>query len=120
MNIAKDVHDDYTSENNVYLPADWLDDAGVPTARWRPRHDDRTCPWSSRSPTERSLLDDAQTYLETVPLREGNTLAAWAIPFLLAVGTLRELVANPARRDGRGRQNLPQEVQLRDTATAPH
>jgi len=43
----------------------------------------------------RGFLDDAQTYLESMPLVHGNTLEAWSVPFLLAVGTLRELRANP-------------------------
>jgi farnesyl-diphosphate farnesyltransferase len=43
----------------------------------------------------RSFLPGAQRYLEAVPTHEGNTLAAWAIPFLLAVGTLRELGRRP-------------------------
>ena len=30
-----------------------------------------------------------------MPLRHGNTMAAWGVPFLLAVGTLRELTARP-------------------------
>ena len=30
-----------------------------------------------------------------MPTTDGNTVAAWAIPFLLAVGTLRELLARP-------------------------
>jgi farnesyl-diphosphate farnesyltransferase len=31
-----------------------------------------------------------------MPEVRGNTRSAWAIPFLLAVGTIRELQANPA------------------------
>ena len=30
-----------------------------------------------------------------MPLRHGNTMAAWGVPFLLAVGTLRELRNRP-------------------------
>ncbi|KTG10330.1 farnesyl-diphosphate farnesyltransferase [Haloprofundus marisrubri] len=97
VNISKDVYDDYTEENNVYLPAEWLEDEGVP-------QDGVVDPANKAGATNvvrrtashaRTFLDDAQTYLETVPTTDGNTLAAWAIPFLLAVGTLRELSANP-------------------------
>ncbi|MFB6176590.1 MAG: squalene/phytoene synthase family protein, partial [Halobaculum sp.] len=59
----------------------------------------------------RTFLGDAETYLEHVPLVEGNTLEAWAIPFLLAVGTLRELSASPERAvDGRGVKVSREEV----------
>ena len=97
VNIAKDVHDDYEAENNVYLPAEWLDDEGVP-------QDGVIAPENRGGATTvvrrtanhaRKFLDPAQTYLEHVPTTDGNTLAAWAIPFLLSVGTLRELVARP-------------------------
>jgi len=50
-----------------------------------------------------SYLDDAQEYLEVMPETQGNTLAAWAIPYLLAVGTIRELDDRPEdviERDG--------------------
>lgn len=97
VNIAKDVHSDYADENNVYLPAEWLADEGVPQDEViDPSHQPGASNVVRQTATHaRSFLDDAQTYLETVPLSDGNTLAAWAIPFLLAVGTLRELLANP-------------------------
>ncbi|WP_049893478.1 phytoene/squalene synthase family protein [Halogranum rubrum] len=97
VNVAKDVHSDYEDENNVYLPADWLADEGVPQDEIiDPRHETKAANVVTRTATHaRSFLDDAQTYLETVPLTDGNTIAAWGIPYLLAVGTLRELLANP-------------------------
>lgn len=97
VNVSKDVYDDYTDENNVYLPAEWLADEGVDQdAVLAPENRDGAASVVRRTAEHaRSFLDDAQAYLETVPLRDGNTLAAWAIPFLLAVGTLRELAENP-------------------------
>jgi farnesyl-diphosphate farnesyltransferase len=97
VNIAKDVHSDYEDENNVYLPAEWLADEGVPQEEVvAPEHEQRAANVVARTATHaRSFLDDAQTYLETVPLTDGNTTAAWGIPYLLAVGTLRELLAHP-------------------------
>ncbi|WP_101296708.1 phytoene/squalene synthase family protein [Halegenticoccus soli] len=97
VNISKDVYDDYTAENNVYLPAEWLAAEGVPQeALVEPRNATGTAAVVRRTAQHaRSFLDDAQTYLETVPTTDGNTLAAWAIPFLLAVGTLRELLSRP-------------------------
>jgi farnesyl-diphosphate farnesyltransferase len=97
VNISKDVYDDYTSENNVYLPAEWLAEEGVPQEEvLADRHERSVTAVVRRTATlAGSFVDDAQTYLETVPLRDGNTLAAWAIPFLLAVGTIRELLTHP-------------------------
>ncbi|MFB6108537.1 MAG: phytoene/squalene synthase family protein [Haloplanus sp.] len=97
VNVAKDVHDDYAEENNVYLPAEWLAEEGVPQdGVVDPEHRSGAAAVVRRTADHaRSFLDGAQTYLETVPTTDGNTLAAWAIPFLLAVGTLRELLARP-------------------------
>ncbi len=97
VNVSKDVHDDYTEENNVYLPAEWLDSEGVPQAAvTAPQHRDESARVVARTADlARSCLDEAQTYLETMPLREGNTLSAWLVPYILAVGTLRELDKRP-------------------------
>jgi farnesyl-diphosphate farnesyltransferase len=97
VNISKDVYDDYTAENNVYLPAEWLRAEGVPQEEVvAPEHEEEVSSVVRRTAEHASsFLDDAQTYLETVPATDGNTLAAWAVPFLLSVGTLRELLARP-------------------------
>lgn len=97
VNISKDVRDDYVSENNVYLPEEWLAEEGVSQEEILVPENESAVSSVVRRTAEHatSFLDDAQTYLETVPLRNGNTLAAWAIPFLLSVGTLRELLSNP-------------------------
>ncbi|ADQ67666.1 squalene/phytoene synthase family protein [Halogeometricum borinquense] len=97
VNISKDVYDDYTAENNVYLPAEWLAAEGVPQDEVvAPEHEEAASSVVRRTAEHAaSFLDDAQTYLETVPATDGNTLAAWAVPFLLSVGTLRELLARP-------------------------
>ncbi|ERG88643.1 MAG: phytoene/squalene synthetase [halophilic archaeon J07HX5] len=98
VNVAKDVYDDYTAENNVYLPAEWLTAEGVTqesvlaagNRTGAARVVERTAALA------RSYLDDAGTYLSAMPLGRGNTLAAWAVPYLLAVGTLREIETSPA------------------------
>ena len=97
VNIAKDVYADYHEENNVYLPATWLREEGVsPEEVCAPENESETASVVARTATRaRSYADDAQRYLETVPLANGNTLAAWAIPYLLAVGTLREVAKRP-------------------------
>ena len=104
VNVSKDVYDDYTEENNVYLPAVWLESEGVPQEEVvDPRHERGASSVVRRTAEHaKSFVDDAQTYLELVPTHDGNTLAAWAIPYLLAVGTLRELLSRPedALREG--------------------
>ena len=98
VNVAKDVGTDYAEENNVYLPEAWLEDAGVTAADIDdPAAADRLATVVERL-TEHAegYLDGAQTWLEAMPEHRGNTLSAWAIPFLLAVGTIRELTDRPA------------------------
>lgn len=97
VNISKDVYDDYTAENNVYLPAEWLADEGIDQeAVVDPDNREEAAAVVSRTAGHaQSFLSDAEGYLQAMPLRHGNTLAAWGVPFLLAVGTLRELTAHP-------------------------
>ncbi len=97
VNVSKDVYDDYTEENNVYLPAEWLADEGVDQeAIIAPENRESSARVVDRTADHaRSFLDDAQAYLETMPLSHGNTIEAWSVPYLLAVGTLRELRSRP-------------------------
>ncbi len=97
VNVSKDVYDDYTEENNVYLPAEWLAAEGVDQEEIiAPENRESSARVVDRTADHaRSFLDDAQAYLETMPLSNGNTLAAWSVPYLLAVGTLRELRSRP-------------------------
>lgn len=97
VNIAKDVQSDYREENNVYLPAEWLEEEDVDVERVTEADNHGGVTNVVRRVTGRAegYLDDAQRYLELVPERRGNTLSAWAIPYLLAVGTLRELRERP-------------------------
>ena len=97
VNISKDVYLDYHEENNVYLPETWLRDEGVsPDEVCAPENRAGVAAVVRRTADRaRSYLDEAQAYLEVVPLERGNTLAAWAIPYLLAVGTLREVRDRP-------------------------
>ncbi|WP_435125498.1 phytoene/squalene synthase family protein [Halobaculum sp. D14] len=123
VNVAKDVHDDFEEENNVYLPAEWLAEEDVPQeAVTDPEHRDGAASVVGRTASfARSCLDDAQTYLEHVPLVDGNTLQAWAIPFLLSVGTLRELSAHPERAvNGEGVKVSREEVFAVVTAMSDH
>ncbi len=97
VNIAKDVQTDYHEENNVYLPAEWLaeEDVDLEGVTDVDNHRGVTAVVNRVTARAESYLDDAQRYLEVVPETRGNTLAAWAIPYLLAVGTLRELRERP-------------------------
>ena len=97
VNVAKDVAVDYEEENNVYLPQEFLAEAELGA-------EDIDDPGQSEAfvPVIRRVVrraegyvDDAQRWLEAMPEIRGNTLSAWAIPFLLAVGTIRELEERP-------------------------
>jgi farnesyl-diphosphate farnesyltransferase len=98
VNIAKDVGADYREENNVYLPATWLDEAGLVAADvGDPAAADRVAPVVERTADRAAgYLDGAAEWLAAMPECRGNTLAASAIPYLLAVGTIRELKRRPA------------------------
>ncbi|MFC3957364.1 phytoene/squalene synthase family protein [Halovivax cerinus] len=97
VNIAKDVQTDYHEENNVYLPAEWLAEEDVAPEAVTDDHNRGAVTTVIRRVVGRAeeYVDDAHRYLETVPQHRGNTLSAWAIPYLLAVGTLRELRERP-------------------------
>jgi farnesyl-diphosphate farnesyltransferase len=97
VNVSKDVYDDYTEENNVYLPANWLEAEGVDQESViDPENRESSARVVGRTAEyARSFLDDAQAYLESMPLSHGNTMEAWTVPYLLAVGTLRELRSRP-------------------------
>lgn len=97
VNIAKDVESDYREENNVYLPAEWLAEENVDVEAVTAEANQSGVTNVIRRVTGRAenYLDDAHRYLEVVPERHGNRLSAWAIPYLLAVGTMRELRERP-------------------------
>ncbi|ELY60662.1 squalene/phytoene synthase [Natronolimnohabitans innermongolicus JCM 12255] len=97
VNIAKDVETDYHEENNVYLPAEWLEeeDVALENVTDERNHGGVTNVIKRVTSRAETYLDDAQRYLEVVPESHGNTLSAWAIPYLLAVGTMRELRERP-------------------------
>jgi farnesyl-diphosphate farnesyltransferase len=98
VNVAKDVGTDYAEENNVYLPAEWLAEADLTAADIgdQSRADRLGTVVERVTAHAATYLDGAQTWLEAMPEHRGNTLSAWAIPFLLAVGTIRELERRPA------------------------
>ncbi|WP_121742515.1 phytoene/squalene synthase family protein [Natronorubrum halophilum] len=97
VNIAKDVESDYHDENNVYLPAEWLEAENVDVEQVTDmdNHGGVTNVIKRVTGRAETYLDDAQRYLEVVPETHGNRLSAWAIPYLLAVGTMRELRERP-------------------------
>jgi len=97
VNVAKDVAVDYEEENNVYLPQEFLEDHQLATEDITdPEKGEAFSPVIQRVVDRaEGYLDGAQRWLEAMPEIRGNTLSAWAIPFLLAVGTIRELEERP-------------------------
>lgn len=106
VNIAKDVPDDYQTENNVYLPAEWLAEVGVePDGVMDTENTSAVATVVSRVTSRaRGYTDGAYQYLMDIPEEETNMMEAFSIPYLLALGTLRELEANTEQavetRDG--------------------
>ena len=96
VNITKDVHGDYHKENVVYLPRDWLDEAGVPQDDiLDPIHRDGARTVARRVINHaRAFLDPAQEYLSRLEKIPQSEMAAWALPYILSVATLRELDDN--------------------------
>jgi len=97
VNVTKDVATDYEEENNVYIPQELLEDEQLDTADIPEDENGEEFAPVIRRVVDRAegYLDGAQTWLEAMPEIRGNTLSAWAIPFLLAVGTIRELEERP-------------------------
>ena len=98
VNVCKDVGVDFREENNVYLPGEELAEHGVSQEEIvEPDNEAGVVAVVERTAEDaRDALDDAQRYLEHMPEEAGNLVAAWAIPFLLAVATLREIESRPA------------------------
>jgi farnesyl-diphosphate farnesyltransferase len=85
-------------ENNVYLPLELLEEQGLDHSDVGDLDNVNSLVPVIERVTARAegYLDGAQTWLEAMPETRGNTLSAWGIPFLLAVGTIRELRERPA------------------------
>jgi len=96
VNIAKDVHTDFTDEDNVYVPAEWLRAHGVPQERvLAPEYRAGAGVAVKRVIDHaRSFRGEAREYLQRLGHDTDGHLSAWALPYLLAVATLRELDAN--------------------------
>jgi farnesyl-diphosphate farnesyltransferase len=98
VNITRDIATDYREENNVYVPERVLSAHGLSHTDIA----DDTQSAAFRPVVERlveeaeSHIADTRAWLASMPETRGNTLAAWAVPFLLAVATLRELRTAPA------------------------
>ncbi len=93
VNVAKDVRADYESENNVYLPGEWLAAEGVD-------HSAVGDPGQVEAVARvvRRLVDHAagyapgaRRYLRALPEGEAGLLEAAGMPYLLALATVREL-----------------------------
>lgn len=99
VNISKDVHGDYESEGSVFLPRTWLADHGVPQEEvLAPTHRAGAREVVTRvADRARSHLDAAGEWIDRLDAERGADTAAWALPYLLAVATLRELDADVDR-----------------------
>lgn len=97
VNIIKDVYEDYTQENNIYIPADLLAKRNVVQEKLLTEEY-----LQDTKEVVLDLLDDtlqyqdgARNYLEYLDTNvSGKELTSWSIPYLLSVATLRELRIN--------------------------
>lgn len=96
VNVAKDVPDDYRTENNVYLPSAWLAEEDVePDGVTDDQNTAGVATVVSRVASRaRGYTDGAYRYLLALPSHQTNIFEAFSIPYLLAIGTLRELEDN--------------------------
>lgn len=96
INIAKDVYDDFEEENNVYLPIDRLSAVEVPVSQLTvPEHKDSVgdVVYEIVERAE-SYESSAQNFLSWLRDMEAEVYESFALPYLLAVATMRELKAN--------------------------
>ncbi len=97
VNIATDANQDYRTENNVYVPADLLAEYGLEAADLGDpsRANDLAPVIRELGTIAEGYANAARSWLEAMPNALGATRAAVAIPFLLAIATIRELKARP-------------------------
>lgn len=97
VNICKDVYDDYTEEDNVYLPLELLEEYGASHSGVTKTENShavgravieltRKC--ESHRPAAKTCLN----WIEGVT--DNGEFAALSLPYLLAIATIRELQAN--------------------------
>jgi len=98
VNIGKDVYDDYETENNIYLPIEWLNRVGVePEDITDESNTDAVGRVVTRIVEQaESYYPSARTFLEwydSVAPSDAE-YGSLALPYLLAVATIRELKKN--------------------------
>lgn len=97
VNVSKDVHGDYHEEDNIYIPAEFLQEKGVDQDNLL---DDDNIEGTVEAVNKvieysRSKVSSAREYLKQIADENGHEhMRPWAIPYLLAVATLRELEDN--------------------------
>lgn len=93
VNITKDVHSDYHDEGNIYIPETKLVENGVkqPNLLEEENLQETTHVVHKLIDEARSYIESARKHLEIRSNYDSGETIAWAIPYLLAVATLREL-----------------------------
>ncbi|MFB6146861.1 MAG: phytoene/squalene synthase family protein [Halobacteriaceae archaeon] len=97
VNVAKDAREDYREENNTYLPRDQFERRGLDLSALDDAAKAADVAPVIRAVTERAerYADGAQAWIEAMPDAIGATRSAVAVPFLLAIATIRELEGRP-------------------------
>lgn len=97
VNVSKDVHGDYHEEDNIYIPAEYLQEEGVEQNNLLDEEniDGTVGAVNKVIDYSRSKVSSARKYLKQIADEKGHEhMRPWAIPYLLAVATLRELEDN--------------------------
>ncbi|WP_302083804.1 phytoene/squalene synthase family protein [Salinibaculum rarum] len=98
VNVAKDVRDDYREENNVFIPAEVLCQHDVALSDLSDPDAGETVAPAIETIVARAeqYVSDAEQWLTALPAGvQGTTVSAVAVPYLLAVATMRELKTRP-------------------------
>ncbi|MCJ7450721.1 MAG: squalene/phytoene synthase family protein [Candidatus Nanohaloarchaeota archaeon QJJ-9] len=97
VNIIKDVYPDFHVENNVYLPEEVLEENGSSLEELEEVLEEVKSPSQGLKDSMDVMIDyatikleDAGEYIENLPLEAINARDFTIVPYLLALGTLRE------------------------------
>lgn len=96
INIAKDVYDDYDSEDSVYIPKDLLQeyDCSQGNIIDDKNKDDVSDSIIDTLDVTEGFISGAEQFLEQIQDIDDESYIGWSIPYVLAVATMRELRSN--------------------------
>jgi farnesyl-diphosphate farnesyltransferase len=96
INIAKDVYDDYKSEDSVYIPKNILERYDVEQNNVTKEDNKKGVTKSIEDVLDitENFIHGAEQFLEQIQDIDDKSYVGWSIPYVLAVATMRELRQN--------------------------